>query len=124
MARSLEAATLSSSIRTIQALLNAGALVKGRELLQKATLDGRTDVVAYLLDEGATIDEIPHNPDITEYHRERVVMNPLCYAAYRGQPAVVKLLFERARTLILETQKVGLRWSSRRWRETSPALLF
>ncbi|KAF4609414.1 hypothetical protein G7Y89_g15864 [Cudoniella acicularis] len=91
----LELAASVSSIPVLDALLNAGALLKGRSALPKAAGRGRTDVVAYLLDQGAAINEIPDNPDILENAWELGVKNALCAAAWRGQSEVVKLLLER-----------------------------
>jgi ankyrin repeat protein len=95
MARSLEVAARDASIPVIETLMNAGSVVKGRRLLQYATIFGRTDVVAYLLDHGAAIDEIPDNPDLTDHHITAGLRNPLCEAAWRGQTAVLKLLLDR-----------------------------
>jgi len=95
MSRALELAAFHSSIPVLDALLNAGAVLKGRSTLHNAAGYRRTDVVAYLLDRRAAINKIPDNPDILENALERGVKNALCEAAWRGQPAVVRLLLER-----------------------------
>jgi ankyrin repeat protein len=53
------------------------------------------DMVAYLLDQGADIDEIPDHTDLSDIQLERGFRNALCEAAWRGHSAVVKLLLER-----------------------------
>ena len=123
MSRALELGAFHSSTPVLDALLDAGAVLKGRSALPNAAGSGRTDVVAYLLDRGAAINEIPDNPDILENALKLGVKNALCEAAWRGQPAVVKLLLERgADASVRET--AGLRWSLPRRRDTSPALAF
>jgi hypothetical protein len=79
----------------IDALLNASAVLKGCSAPPKAAGQGRTDVVAYLLDRGAAINEVPDEPDILDNTAELGVKNALCATAWRGQSAVVKLLLER-----------------------------
>ena len=95
MSRALELAGYHSSIPVVNALLKAGTVLKGRSALQNAAANGRTSVVAYLLDQGAAINEIPDNPDIIENALKLGAKNALCQAAWRRQPAVVKLLLER-----------------------------
>jgi len=91
----LELAASISSIPVIDALLDSGAVVKGRSALPRAAGQGRTDVVAHLLDRGAVINEIPNNDDIFDNARELGVKNALCTAAWRGKAEVVKILLER-----------------------------
>jgi ankyrin repeat protein len=88
----LEFAAYSASIPVIEALLDAGAVLRGRSALQSAVEKPRT--VVYLLDEGADINEIPENPSISQNQRDRGVKNPLCNAAYRGEHEAVRLLLE------------------------------
>lgn len=56
---------------------------------------GRTDVVAYLLDRGADVDEIPDNEDLHDFPQQFGLGNALCMAARAGNTEVVKLLLER-----------------------------
>jgi ankyrin repeat protein len=84
-----------SSIPVIKALLDAGAILKGRSALPKAASRGRTEVISYLLDQGASINEIPNNPHIFENKLEHGVKNALCEAAYCGQSEVVEFLLGR-----------------------------
>lgn len=93
--RALELAASVSSIPVLDALLDNGAVVKGRSVLPKAARQGRTDIVAHLLDRGVAINEIPDNDDIFDNERERGVKNALCAAAWRGKAEVVKMLLER-----------------------------
>lgn len=91
----IEVAAMASSIPVIKALLDAGAILKGRSTLPKAASQGRTEIISYLLDQGASINEIPNNPDIFENKLEQGVKNALCHAAYSGQSEVVKFLLGR-----------------------------
>ncbi|KAF2145311.1 uncharacterized protein K452DRAFT_315586 [Aplosporella prunicola CBS 121167] len=91
--RSLEVAVCWSSIPVIEALLNAGAKLKGSSALQRAAYTGRTDVLVFLLDRGAPIDEIPDN--IFDDEPRPDAKSALCEAAWRGQTEVVKILLER-----------------------------
>lgn len=60
----LECAAYSASIPTLTLLLDASAQIKTRSALTTAAYEGRTDVVAYLLDRGADVDEVPDNENI------------------------------------------------------------
>lgn len=75
-------------------LLDAGAQIKTRSALTRTAQDGRTDVVAYLLDRGADVDEIPDNDDLFDYPQRLGLGNALCMAAGAGNTEVVKLLLE------------------------------
>lgn len=52
-------------------------------------------MVAYLLDRGADVDEIPDNDDLFDYPQRLGLGNALCMAAGAGNTEVVKLLLER-----------------------------
>ncbi|KAI9035078.1 ankyrin repeat domain-containing protein [Aspergillus affinis] len=91
----IEMAAFAGSIPVVDALLNAGAVLKGRSALGKAAYQGNVPMVTYLLERGAAIDEIPTNPYIVEDPSERDEKNALCKAAWRGQAAVVKFLLEK-----------------------------
>lgn len=95
MSRALELAAFRSSIPVLDAPLNAGAVLKGRSALPNAAGYRRTDVVAYLLDRGAAFSSMSGLSGILLMALERGVENALCEAAWRGQPAVVKLLLEQ-----------------------------
>lgn len=92
----LECAAYSASIPTLILLLDAGAQIKTRSALVMAAREGRTDVVAYLLDRGADVDEVPDNDDIYDNERQLGLGNALCTAARAGKAEVVKLLLERS----------------------------
>lgn len=91
----LECGAYSSSIPTLKLLLDAGAQMKTRSALTIAARKGRTDVVAYLLDRGAEIDEIPDNEDIYDNDRQYGIGNALSIAAREGKVDVVRFLLER-----------------------------
>jgi ankyrin repeat protein len=91
----LEFAAVRTSISIIEALLRAGSVFKGRETLQNAAYYENEDMVAYLLDQGIAIDEIPNDADITDSQRARGLKTALCEAAGQGHTEVVKLLLER-----------------------------
>ncbi|KAH8432114.1 ankyrin repeat domain-containing protein [Aspergillus melleus] len=91
----IETAAISGSIPVADALLNAGAVLKGRSALTKAAGWGHVAMVAFLLERGAAIDEIPVNPYIVEEPWERDEKNALCEAAWRGQAAVVEFVLEK-----------------------------
>lgn len=91
----LEKAAATGSIPILKALLEAGAVMKGRSTLVKAAYYGRTDVINYLLDNGAMIDEVPLNETIVENQRELESRNPLSTAAWRGQIEALRLLLQR-----------------------------
>lgn len=93
--RAIELGACSASIPTLEALLNAGAELTGRSALSNAAGKGRSDIVAYLLDRGAGINEIPDNTDINNHRREYGLKNALCEAAWKGQPTVMELLLRR-----------------------------
>jgi ankyrin repeat protein len=101
----LEVAASSASITVIDALLDAGAALKGRSALCEAAGEGRADVVAHLLDRGAAIDEIPENSDILEVQRAQGLKNALGVAALEGSLEVVKLLLERGADVKVKDSK-------------------
>ena len=60
---------------------------------------GRADVVRFLLDNGATVDEIPDNENIYDNEREQGVGTALHAAVEAGELETAQLLLERgART--------------------------
>lgn len=91
----LECAAYSASISTLKLLLDAGAHIKSRSALTLAAREGRTDVVAYLLDRGADVDEVPDNEDLFDDSERFGIGNALCTAACAGKTEVVNLLLER-----------------------------
>lgn len=84
MYHAVEQGAAISSIPVLKALLNAGAETQGRSVLSKAAHWGRTDVVAFLLDRGVAIDEVPNNDDLRFNAWELGVENALCMTAWRG----------------------------------------
>jgi ankyrin repeat protein len=91
----LRFAALRTSIPIFEALLRAGSVFKGRDTLRNAAYYGNEDKVAYLLDQGLAIDEIPDHADITDSQLARGLKTALCEAAGRGHTGIVKLLLER-----------------------------
>jgi ankyrin repeat protein len=81
MYRAIEQGAAISSIPVLEALLNAGAETKGRSVLSKAAYWNRADVVAFLLDRGSAIDEVPNNDDLLPNAWELGIKNALCTAA-------------------------------------------
>jgi ankyrin repeat protein len=79
----------------IEALLDAGAHLKGHRALCVAAKFDRIDVIAFLLERGADINEIPENDDINDRAREEGVRNALCEAAWQGKVAALEFLLER-----------------------------
>ncbi len=98
----IELAAAISSIPVLDALLDNGAIVKGRSALSKAAGRGRTDVVAHLLDRGADINEIPDNDDIYVNELELGVKNALCTATWYGEIEVVKMLLKRGADMTIK----------------------
>lgn len=84
----LECAAYSASIPTLTLLLDAGAQIKTRSALTTAAYEGRTDVVAYLLDRGADMDEVPDNENVYDNARRLGLRNALCTAAGAGKTEV------------------------------------
>lgn len=80
----LECAILSST-SIMKALVNAGAHIKGRSALQMAASHGKTENISYLLDCGASLDEVPDD----------VYKSALCEAASNGNVEAVKLLLKK-----------------------------
>ncbi|KAK1139412.1 hypothetical protein N8T08_000775 [Aspergillus melleus] len=91
----IEMAAIAGSIPVADALLNAGAVLKGRSALTKAAGWGHVAMVAFLLERGAAIDEVPINPYIVGDPWEPDEKNALCEAAWRGQAVVVEFLLEK-----------------------------
>jgi ankyrin repeat protein len=81
MYRAIEQGAAISSIPVLEALLNAGAETKGRSVLSRAAYWNRADVVAFLLDRGSAIDEVPNNDDLLPNAWELGIKNALCTAA-------------------------------------------
>jgi ankyrin repeat protein len=108
--RALEAAAYRASLPILEALLDAGAELKGRRALPTAAGEGRTDAVAFLLERGADINEIPDNDDMYENERGLGVENALCQAAWRGQTDAVELLLERGADWSVKDTKGRSAW--------------
>lgn len=83
----LECTALSGSISLVKALVNAGAQIKGRYALQLAAHEGKTEVISYLLDCDALIDEA--------FNIDLGISSVVGEAASKGQVEVVKLLPEK-----------------------------
>lgn len=107
MSRAVEQGAAISSISVLEALLDAGAETKGRSVLPKAAYWGRTDVVAFLLDRGMAIDEVPNNDDLLVNAWELGVKNALCTAAWRGSADVVECCLTGVQMLASKTLLAG-----------------
>ena len=79
----------------MELLIDARAHIKHRSALSIAAREGRVEVIGYLLDSGANINEIPDNEDIYENERKAGIKNALCSAAAEGKVEAVKVLLER-----------------------------
>jgi ankyrin repeat protein len=101
----LEVATFRAPIPMIEALLDAGAYLKGRSALQIAAREGRIDVIALFLERGANIDEVPKNEDLDILDYDDGIKNALCEAAWRGQMAAMKMLLERGADMYIKDTK-------------------
>lgn len=84
----LECAVLSST-SIMKALVDAGAQIQGHSALQMAACYGQIDHISYLLDCGASIDEVP----------DGVYRSALSEAALNGNVKAVKLLLEKGADL-------------------------
>lgn len=82
-------------VESTRLLVDAGAQVKTRSALPLAAAEGYLEVVKYLLDVGADIDEIPDNEEIYYFDEHNNVKNALCAAAENGRAEVVRFLLER-----------------------------
>lgn len=82
-----ECAALLRSMSLVKALVNAGTQIKGRFALQLAAHKGKTEVISYLFDCGAPIDE---NPDT-----DLVISGAPSEAALKGHLEAVKLVLEK-----------------------------
>ena len=60
-----------------------------------AAAEGHVDVVRYLLEAGANINEIPDNDEVRDYSHKGSTKNALCAAASNGRVEVVKLLLDQ-----------------------------
>ena len=91
----IECAALTASIPTIKLLLNHNAILSSRQALTIAAYNGRQDVVEFLLDNGADIDEIPDNKDIYDHARKQGIGTALHAAIERDKEDIIRFLLER-----------------------------
>lgn len=80
-------------------------------------------MVAYLLDKGAVIDAIPDHPDLTDLNLESGLRTALCAAAWKGRPAIVKLLLERGADVRVRDTKGRSALELAEMEVTSPVLV-
>lgn len=80
-------------------------MLKGSSALTNASRLGRAHVVAYLLDQGAGINEISESKKNDERMREAGIKNALCMAAWQGHSHVLDLLLERGADLSAKDSK-------------------
>jgi ankyrin repeat protein len=103
--RALEIAASGAAIPMIEALLHAGAHLKGRCALQTAARDGRLDVIALFLERGVDIDKVSKNEDLGILDYNDGIKNALCEAAWREQTAVVEMLLGRGADMYIKDTK-------------------
>ena len=97
----LAAAAERGSLEIVALLLKHGAWLRGSGALVMAAEAGKEDLVRYLLDQGADVNEIGDEDDMDE--REVLeVGSALHKAAARGNSAVVKLLLDRGAEIELK----------------------
>ena len=91
----VELAAIHASVKTLALLLEHGAEIHNTSALQDAARYGRTDMIIYLLDHGAAIDEIPDNDHSHEVEPGKSLGPALHVAAAQGKKDVVALLLDR-----------------------------
>lgn len=90
--QAVELAAFTAGTDVIDALIEHGAELRGRQPLQQTACHGRVYIVEHLLDRGVDIDGIPDNEDVYETD---VVGTALHTAATYGQKDVVVALLGR-----------------------------
>ncbi|MCJ1349461.1 hypothetical protein MMC31_007701, partial [Peltigera leucophlebia] len=113
-----------SSIEIMEALIDAGAVIKGSRALQTAAYKGNTKAISFLLSSGAPIDEAPDNgvgvcrialgeaaPKgnletvkllIAQRDYNDVCRSALCEAAFEGNVKAVQLLTDKGADIDLK----------------------
>lgn len=90
--KAIELAALTAGTDVIDALIEHGAELQGRQPLQKAACHGRVDIMEHFLNRGVDINGIPDNEDVYD---DDVVGTALHTAATYGQKDVVVALLGR-----------------------------
>jgi ankyrin repeat protein len=101
----LATAAIFSSTGVVSSLLARGILVKQSGALEAAAYYGKLEMIGYLLDHGADIDEIGDNDWTSPPEREAGLGSALHTAAVRGQKETVHLLLERGADSTLKDTK-------------------
>ena len=93
----LEIAASGRSVAIVKTLLDAGAVVKGRSTLPDAVTCRRRDIILFLLERGANIDEVPDNDDFknSRHYETYGTRNALGGAAWLGYSHMVELLLNQ-----------------------------
>ena len=90
----LATAAIFSSTGVVENLLAHGVQIKQSGALEYAACDGRLEMIAYLLDHGADINEISNGDSYTPFQREDGLGTALHIAARKGKKEAVELLLE------------------------------
>ena len=93
-----------SSVKMATLLVANGARVKGSGALVLAAEEGKLDMVQYLLDQGADVDEIGIENPTDERHEEEVG-SALHRAAYRGHEDIARVLLEKGANVELKDMR-------------------
>lgn len=93
-----------SSVQMATLLVANGAQVKGSGALVLAAEEGKLDMVQYLLDLGADVDEIGIENPVDERHEEEVG-SALHRAAYKGHENVARVLLEKGAKVELKDMR-------------------
>lgn len=91
----LSMAAAHASTEVAGLLLQNGSEMKASGALETAAYEGRTEMIAYLLDQGAEIDEVHDNLWTTDFDRERGLGTALHAAAAQDEVEAVALLLEK-----------------------------
>lgn len=93
-----------SSVQMATLLVANGAKVKGSGALVLAAEEGKLDMVRYLLEQGADVDEVGiENP--TDERHEEYVGSALHRAAFKGHEDVVRVLLEKGANVELKDMR-------------------
>ena len=101
----LATAAIFASTGVVGRLLAHGLPVKQSGALEAAAYYGKSEMIEYLLDHGADVDEIADNDWTSASEREAGLGSALHSAAIRGQKEAVHLLLERGADSALQDTK-------------------
>ena len=83
-----------ASIDIYRLMISYGAAIKGSLALHRACRAGRIDLVQYLLDEGADVNEIPPSDHDLTFMTSYELGPPIHYAADHRQLEIIKFLLD------------------------------